>query len=226
MNNLTSIIIPCYNYGEYLEECVNSIINNNTSLDIEIIIIDDCSTDNSFDVAKVIAKNLKNCSIYRNPVNKKLPITRNIGMALSKGDYIICLDADDLIPENYIQLNYETLKEGYDISYSDSQCFGVINKRFNWPDFDAELLKKSNFIHCASMFKRHVLEIVGGFDESFVYGSEDYDFWLMCLDRGFKFKKCKETYLLYRRTYKSMIDKVSKYHVKEIKEKLKTKHGV
>ena len=124
------------------------------------------------------------------------------------------------------QKAYETIKEGFDISYSDSQCFGAINKRFNWPEYNIELLRKSNFIHSASMFKKIVWETVGGFDESFIYGSEDYDFWLMCADKEFKFKKCKETYLLYRRTYESMIDTITCKHLQSIKEKIENKHHV
>jgi len=224
MNNLMSIIIPCYNYGKYLEECVKSVINNVTDLDIEIIIVDDASTDNSFEIAKKLEQTFNFCKVIKNDINKKLPYTRNKGIKNSNGNYIICLDADDLIPDNYIQENIKIIDNGVDISYSDSQCFGTINKRFNWPNFNIEILRQNNFIHCAAMYRREVWEKVGGYDESFIYGSEDYDFWLRAAKLGFNFKKCEKTHLLYRRTNETMIDSVSHLHVNEIKEQLKIKH--
>lgn len=121
LNKLVSIIIPCYNYGKYLEECVKSVINNTTEVEYEIIIVDDASKDNSFLIAKGLEQTIKNCKVIHNIENKKMSATRNVGIKLAKGDLIICLDADDLIPENYIEANYNIIKDGYDISYNDSQ---------------------------------------------------------------------------------------------------------
>lgn len=191
---MVSIVVTCYNKEQYISDCVESINRNQTSLYYDILVVDDCSSDGSYDIARSLG-----CKVIRNKNNLQTPSTRNIGIANTKGEYIICLDADDKIPSNYIQSNYDNIVENeVDISYSNSQCFGELNRMFNWPEFDIEKIRRGPFIHCSAMFKRKVWETVGGFDESFINGSSDYDFWLNCAYNGFKFKKCNDTFLYYR----------------------------
>ena len=223
-----SIIIPCYNYDKYLVEVVNSILLQkvNPEVILETIIVDDCSTDKSLLIAQEIAKRFESVKVIHNEVNKKLPATRNIGIKSSNGRYIVCLDADDKVPHNYIQANFNNLSSrNLDISYTDLQCFGDSNKTFAWPEFDLMKLRKSNYIHSSSMFKRTVWEQVGGFDERFILGSEDYDFWLMAVKKGFKIGKCNDTLLWYRRTEQSMIETITSKNREIVRAQLKKKHG-
>ena len=93
---MVSIIITNYNYGRYLKQCIESVLNQ-TYNNIELIIIDDCSTDDSW-------KKLLMCSddivFHMNKTNRGVAYCRNKGLELSKGDYIKFLDADDyLMPE-------------------------------------------------------------------------------------------------------------------------------
>jgi len=226
MSNLVSIIIPCYNYGKYLEECVKSVINNITDIAYEIIIVDDASTDNSLVIAKGLEQTIKNCKVIHNETNKKAAYSRNLGIKNSIGDYIICLDADDKLPSNYIQENLKNIIDNnVDISYNNINCFELSNKIWNWNEFNKEELRRFNYIHVTSMFKRKIWETLNGYDESFVYGLSDYDFWLRAFKSEFKFKKCNETFLWYRIHGKSNTDLVTNKYRELIREKLREKHG-
>jgi glycosyltransferase involved in cell wall biosynthesis len=114
-NELISIIIPVFNNEKYFERCISSVINQ-TYKNIEIIIINDCSTDN---VEKIILKykELDNRIIYeKNTNNMGVGYSRNRGIDLSNGKYIYFLDSDDYIKENTIELLYKTIKP------NDSYC--------------------------------------------------------------------------------------------------------
>jgi glycosyltransferase involved in cell wall biosynthesis len=205
-----SIVVPCFNYGKYIEECVGSIFANKTDLTYDVTIVDDCSTDDTEKICKELFSDIPEVKYIRNECNFKLPKSRNIGIENSDSDYIICLDADDALPRNYIQENYNTLKQNnVDVSYNDSQCFGTNQKLYNWP-IDPMVMKQYPFVHCASMFKREIWKDIGGYDMTLIYGFEDYDFWLRALKKGYKFQKCENTYLLYRHTYNNMSNFIDK----------------
>jgi len=228
MNSIISVIVPCYNYGHYLCDSIGSVLNQKliAPLQTEVIIVDDASTDQSFDLATEITRLFNNVHVIRNDKNSKVSFSRNVGIKQSTGQFLVCLDADDIIPSNYLQANYDTLiKNNVDISYSNSQCFGKSNKLYTWPEYDINNLRGFNFIHCAAMYNRKVWESVGGYDESFIYGVEDYDFWLMAAKNGFSFKKCNDTFLWYRRSDKQSADNTAFEHKEFISEQLKKKHG-
>ena len=96
-----SVIIPVYNEEKHLEDCLNSIINQ-TLKDIEIIIINDCSTDNTKNIIDKYALKYPNIKVINNEVNKGVGACRNIGISISKGDYISFIDSDDYIHPNML----------------------------------------------------------------------------------------------------------------------------
>ena len=109
-NGLISIIIPVFNNEKYFERCISSVINQ-TYKNIEIIIINDCSTDN---VEKIILKykELDNRIIYeKNTNNMGVGYSRNRGIDLSNGKYIYFLDSDDYIEDNCLELLHSVIKE-------------------------------------------------------------------------------------------------------------------
>lgn len=98
-----SIIIPNYNKGEYIEECLNSIINQNYS-DYEIIVIDDCSTDNSLSILEKFNKKYEFITLIKHNYNKNGSNTRNEGIEIAKGDYILFFDSDDILEPNILKI--------------------------------------------------------------------------------------------------------------------------
>lgn len=221
-----SVIIPCFNKEKYLEECIDSVILSDINTEFEIVIVDDCSKDNCFKIAESYTKQIDGIKLIKNKENVKQSASRNIGIKNSVGKFIVCLDADDKIPQNYLQAHYDNIKLiNVDISYSNSQCFQGSSKNYNWPEFDVNILRRSPFINCSAMFKRIVWEKVGGFDESFIYGSEDYDFWLSAAKKGFKFSKCKKTCLQYRVIEDGITNTKNHENSDRIKKMLKKKYG-
>lgn len=218
-----SVIIPCYNHGKYLEECVGSIISNTTNKKYEIIIVDDCSTDGSAKKAQELAEMVEG-KFFQTKVNSKPAFVRNLGISNSCGRFITCIDGDDAIPQNYLQQCCGNLiDEDVDVCYSDTQCFGIIDKRYHWPPFNKITLRKENFIHSASMFRKEMWNKLNGFDEKMVDGWEDYDFWLRACKEGFRFVKVWDTFLYWRRKEKSR-DVLARKKLKKLRNFMRRKH--
>jgi len=91
-----SVVIPCYNYGAYLPQCVYSVSRNQPGIDLQIIIVDDASTDNSADVARQLAAEDDRITLIRHSRNAGHIATYNEGLAAATGDYVLLLSADDL----------------------------------------------------------------------------------------------------------------------------------
>jgi len=110
-----SVIVPIYNVEKYLERCLNSLINQ-TFKDIEIICVDDCSTDKSLQILKKIAQNDKRIKIIESKNNKGAAVTRNKGLDEIQGEYVSFVDADDYLNLDFYEKLYAKAKENdYDI---------------------------------------------------------------------------------------------------------------
>jgi glycosyltransferase involved in cell wall biosynthesis len=97
--------------------------------------VDDCSTDNSYKIAQYLNKQF-DFNLVQTPKNSKLPGARNFGIKQTSGQYLVCLDADDKLPGNYVLRNYNNIKvNGVDVSYCNSACFDGASNTYNWPEF-------------------------------------------------------------------------------------------
>lgn len=125
-----SVIVPAYNAEKYIEECVRSLLNQ-TLDDIEIIIIDDGSTDLTAEIVKRLISDHSNAFLYRQK-NNGLYKTREIGLSLAKGDYIGWVDADDYCHPDMYRILYETaLETDSELVYCD---YAWIPKKINTKD--------------------------------------------------------------------------------------------
>ena len=107
-----SIIIPVYNVEKYISQCLDSAINQSLK-DIEIIIVDDCGSDKSMDIAKEYAKNDSRIKIIKNSQNMGLFLTRCEGVKSATGEYILNLDSDDFLDLRACEIAYNATKDGY-----------------------------------------------------------------------------------------------------------------
>ena len=105
-----TILIPCYNGAKFLEACLNSCLSQTYS-NIEIIVINDGSTDNSLEILNQYASNHSNIKVYSQE-NQGLAETRNRLIEYTNGEYFFFLDADDLIPDNAIENLYNGSDNG------------------------------------------------------------------------------------------------------------------
>lgn len=137
MEDLISVIVPMYNVETYLEDTLNSIVNQ-TYTNVEIILINDASTDRTFDIAKNYAEKYPNIRLINQIINKGVSATRNLALKLAKGSYITFVDSDDLLAKQALENMYNTAKESnsdlvigiYKNFSSESISPGGIYKRY------------------------------------------------------------------------------------------------
>lgn len=109
MNDLISVVIPVYNVEKYLNDCVKSIINQSYT-NIQIILVDDGSTDKSGDICERFLKQDNRIQVIHKK-NEGLSIARNVGIEVARGKYICFVDSDDLVNRNFIEILYKACKE-------------------------------------------------------------------------------------------------------------------
>lgn len=160
---LISVVIPVYNTSSYLARCIDSIFEQDLK-DVELIFIDDCSTDNSFEVLNQCLKGREseNLTIVKNPKNLGSGETRNKGISLAKGDYVIFVDSDDYVTSDYFQVLKNAIESRPDIVVFDMTeiwTHKTVLKHVDLPDSPLEsvellLLNKMHNSLCNKMFKR------------------------------------------------------------------------
>ena len=200
---LVSVIIPCYNYGRYLAEAVDSVINQ-TYTNFEIVIVNDGSTDNTTEIADNLIKKYSGYSItLLNQENSGQPaVARNKGIGISKGSFILPLDADDKLPfdalENYINA---ALKGDSDevVVYGWMQKFNLSSDLWKTSPFNPNKLLRKTTIPSSSFFHRSVWEKNGGYSLN-VKGYEDWDFWISASEIKTPFININKITSLYRET--------------------------
>ena len=129
-----SVIVPVFNTEKYKEKCLNSLINQ-TLQDIEIICVNDGSTDKSADIIKKFANKDSRFKLI-NQENKKQGAARNTGMKIAKGEYIGFVDSDDWVDLEYYEKLYNAAKKGKFMSISDMKIRAKVG------DSVVELLRK------------------------------------------------------------------------------------
>jgi len=203
MDSKVTVGIPTYNYAHYLPEAIESVLAQ-TYANVEIIVLDDASTDNTKEIAvKYPVKYI------RHEKNWGLAATRNTGLKVGEGDWFMFLDADDKIDKDLISLSlqYANAKK--------ADIVGVWQKEFGDTDFvhyfhpepTHQDFIMGNKINCSSMFSRKVYETIGGYDERLT-AYEDWQFWLRATKAGFKVVTIPLPLFYYRKHKGSMIDKL------------------
>lgn len=208
-NVTVSVIIPSFNYGHFIGECIDSVLMQE-GVKLELIVVDDGSTDNTEEIVGCYGRKVN--YIYQE--NSGLSSARNTGIENSCGDYVQFLDADDLLEKNCLLEKLLAIKalRKKSIIVSKSYYFDVvneskINKVGQWYLYSEGLnvhLCRLNIAPPHAFFlPREIFDLVGNFDESFK-GCEDYDFWLRALGAGYNFFSCKKAVVYYRLHINSM----------------------
>ena len=196
-----SIIITIYNQIKYLKDSIESALAQ-TLDDKEIIIIDDCSNDGSFSEILNITASQKICpiKIIRNDKNKGVIYSRNKGINLATGEYILPLDGDDIILPKYTQIasNYLDNHEDCGIVYCQVEQFGERSGLFCPPEFDPSKIWILNQIISCALFRKTDWIKVNGYDPLFTNGHEDWDLWISILSLGRKAHKIDKVLFKYR----------------------------
>jgi len=183
MSELISVIIPVYNHANTLKKSIASLFKQ-TYQPIEIIVVNDGSTDNYNEVKKEIQKEFKSKDIslqFLEQKNGGAPSARNKGFRNSKGEYIIFWDADIIGKPEMLERMHLALQQGKSASYAYSQfLYGW--KKIKSQQFNIEDLKKNNYICTMSLIRREDFPF---FDEK-LKRFQDWDLWLTMMKQGKK----------------------------------------
>ncbi len=209
---LVSVVVPAYNYAGFLAEAVTSALRqSHTALDI--LIVDDGSTDNTAAVAQQLVKQDSRVR-YIHQANQGLSAARNTGMREARGDFLVFLDADDVLHEQKIaaHLAHFARESALDISYGSSRYFvsGQPDKTFASLALDEQdwmpkvsgtaaaalpaLVVNNIMPVCSAMLRREVVARVGDFDTT-LQSLEDWDYWLRAAAAGCRFGYCDDARL-------------------------------
>jgi glycosyltransferase involved in cell wall biosynthesis len=196
-----SVVIPSYNLGRFLENAVNSVLEQN--VDLEVIIVNDASVDNTQTVAESFTD--PRVKVINNPANVHVAEARNIGVRASRGKYVLPLDADDRLFPNALEAMVAELDQdrslhiiaGHLVIFHESDL--TKGQESGWPNTAEVALQITGYnrLPYCSLYRRNVWENVGGYRRRIRTGVEDADFWTRALSFGYKAKIIPQMTLKY-----------------------------
>ena len=198
---LISIVIPCFNYGRFVEEAVDSVLTQTFS-DFEIIVVDGGSTDS--DTTRLL-QNLQKpkTQVYFRHTRHLVGDNRNFGIRQARGKYICCLDADDKLKPTYLEkalFLLETYK--YDLVSTGLQCVG--NSDAVWHSTSKPTLEQmidGNQFSTVAVFSKGLWTKAHGYHDWGLgkdYIAEDWDLWVRMMGLGARAINIPEPLMLYR----------------------------
>ncbi len=184
-----AVIIPCHNYSHFLVEALESVLWQ-TQSPAEVVVVDDASSDATRDIARAYESQGVR---YLRGEWKSVCAARNGGAMATGAPFLIFLDADDILPPNYLELCRATMEDPtIAIAYGDMQEFGEGKELRRMPEYDHAHLVRENYISSHAMLRRQVFDLVGGFHE-FQNAHEDWDLWRRMMSFSWRAKKIRTT---------------------------------
>jgi glycosyltransferase involved in cell wall biosynthesis len=234
INNMKiSVITTLFNYKCYIEECLLSFLDQKFD-ESEMIIVDDASVDNPYEVIKKYEGD--KIRYIRLDKNMGYSYAKNIGIKHSRSEILIMLDADDVLIKNSIKIRYKKLNKGYDFVHGpalDKKEGRPLVKNRMWDLWEKE--KKWKYVHAQGvMLKKEIHRKIGLYDESLRCKS-DREMFARIFNHGFKIGVVNDPVVLYRRHKKQMHrskekmkinDKLQKEVTAKIKKRKKDLSGI
>jgi len=198
LNPLISIIVPCYNQAQYLDECLQSVFEQ-TYENWECIIVNDGSPDHTEEVSKRWVEKDARFKYFKTE-NGGVSAARNYGIDKAVGEWILPLDGDDRIAVDYLLNASKEFHNEPQIIYAEAEYFGAKSGKMILPEFNPSEMLIENQIFCSAFFRKEDWKIVGGFDEQLLAAYEDWEFWISFVKNfpDIKVIKLQMTGLYYR----------------------------
>ncbi len=207
---LVSIVIPSYNYGAFLGEAIESALSQ-TYNRVEVIVIDDGSTDHSAEVAAQYGDRIR--LIIQE--NRGVVAVLNRGLREVAGTYVAVLSADDVFKAAYVERLMQALREHPEAAYAYSamEYIGAKTGIVHAEPYSAALLLAGNTINASGLMRRDDALAVGGFDTRLeVTAFEEWDFWLRMLEHDKRGVAVDEPMLSYRKHAGTSRNPVTRKH--------------
>ena len=190
--DLISILMPTYNVLPYIDEAINSILIQ-TYDNWELIIVDDCSTDGTYEHILELCKGDSRITVYRNDENSKICKTLNRAISYAKGDYIARMDGDDISTPNRLKVLKGYLDRHSSCTLVGSSSIGIsedgetlsYRQAINTWRFIKRYMKYNSCIQHIWLARREIYDCLGGYRE--IPYAEDYDFLFRGIQKGFKY---------------------------------------
>ncbi|HYE75820.1 MAG TPA: glycosyltransferase [Blastocatellia bacterium] len=204
-----SVIIPAYNVAPYIAETIQSVLTQSYT-DYEIIVVNDGSTDKTEEAILEFREHL----IYVSQPNSGPSCARNNAIKLARGKYLALLDGDDIWVPDYLEKMVGRLEAEpeIDLIFANAELFGdpyfegqyfFDKSPVSEPVTFEKVLTRECNVCIASVFKRELINRIGGFDPQ-LRGVEDFDLWLRMLKAGARFAYTLEPLLRYRKRSSSL----------------------
>lgn len=211
-----SIILPVYNGEKYLAAAIKSILHQ-TYRNLELIIVDDCSTDESSQIAKSYAETDRRIRVFRNRKNVKLPRSLNNGFRVATGDLFTWTSDDNILKPDAIEAMVDVFEKNSNVDFVYADIIpidenGEINKKCHvYLNGEIDDIYVFNPILACFLYKRTVHERLGGYDPK-LFLCEDYDFWVRTYESGFNMYHLKKRLYFYRVHNNSLTANKQKEH--------------
>jgi glycosyltransferase involved in cell wall biosynthesis len=215
-----TVILPLYNYRDYVVEALDSVAAQ-TLRDLDLIVIDDCSTDDSLAVAQAWleahADRFNRAMLLQNERNSGLGFTRNVGFANADSRFVLPLDADNKLRPDYAKRTLETIEEtGAAFVYTLTREFGDSHELMGVRDYRPTQFVVSNYIDAMALVRRSAWSACGGYDHV-RHGWEDYDLWCRMAETGWFGHNLREELAEYRVHARSMIRSETEHYANKIR---------
>ena len=197
MKPLVSVIVPMYNAAPFIGEALESIIASSYR-PLEVVVVNDGSTDNSLAVALAFASKHQEVKVI-SQANAGVSAARNHAIREAQGEWILPVDADDKISVDFIAHAIARAEDNVRVIGCRAMMFGAKNEEWRLPAYSPALLARKNMIPVSSLFRKTDWQRVGGFCEEDIY-REDWDFWLSIMELGGEYLRLDEIGLYYRVT--------------------------
>jgi len=214
-----SVVIPCYNYASFLAEAVASVIGQ-TFQDFEIIIVNDGSPDDTLEVAKGIIEKYPGYTIRLiDQPNSGVAAARNNGIRAAVGEYVLPLDADDMLAPTFIEETVAVLDGEPDVAfaYTEMQLFGDVSREQQEAEFGMDYSFKRlltvQFIPYCNLIRKSAWEDVGGYKK---ISYEDWEFPLALGEKGHTGRFINKRLLLYRKHGDSLVETYKRNRTRNI----------
>jgi glycosyltransferase involved in cell wall biosynthesis len=197
-----SIVIRCYRQAALLPQAVASVAKQ-LFTDREVVVVNDGSPDDTSAVCLALATEHRGLDLHLvEQENRGPPGALNAGIAASRGELILPLDADDILHPAFLARTVHALDADprAAVAFTDVLLFregGAVSRSVMGP-FEPSALAERNRLVVTSLFRRAIWAEAGGFSEEFVHGYEDWDFWLGCAERGVRAVHVPEALFFYR----------------------------
>lgn len=189
-----SIVIPCHDHGRFLSAAIESALVQ-TYADLEVIVVDDGSTDDTREVAARYPVGLMSQK------HAGVCIAANRGIAAARGELVLRLDADDLLAPTYVEETLAALEAHpeADFAYTQVQYIGARGGTYPVEEFDSDSIAERNYVHASALMRRSSFERVGGYRRDMTsVRCEDWDLWLSFVDAGMRGVLVRKPLLHYR----------------------------